>query len=64
MLLEEVGKFARGEPHGNTQGFGFVRPGDDTAIVVRQYHHRLAMQHRLKQAFTRHVKVITVYEGK
>src|SRR5262245_6454026 len=64
MLFEEVSKFERGEPHRDAKRFGFVRPCYDTAIVIGQHDHWLAMPHRLKQSFTRHVEVITVDQGK
>jgi hypothetical protein len=38
MLLEEIGEFERWEPHGDAQGFGFVRAGNDTAIIIREDH--------------------------
>src|SRR3954470_14432108 len=49
--------------HGDSERLGFIRASDHTSIIVRQYNHRPAPQCRLKDALTRCVEIVTIYEG-
>src|SRR3954463_14750406 len=52
-----------GFTHGDAERLGFIRASDHTSIIVRQYNHRPAPQCRLKDALTRCVEIVTIYEG-
>src|ERR1700733_13468561 len=52
-----------GRAHLDAEGLGFVRAGDDTAVIVREHHDRLAAQPRLKHALAGGVEIVAIDKG-
>ena len=52
-----------GVAHDDAEGLGLVRARDHAPVVVRQHHHRLADQRRLKQPLAGRVEVVAVHQG-
>jgi hypothetical protein len=49
--------------HGNAELFGFITAGDDTSVIVAQYHNRLLVEPWPEESLTSAVKTITIYNG-
>jgi meiotically up-regulated gene 157 (Mug157) protein len=56
--------FKQRRTHINACTLGFIAAGNDTAIVVAQYHNGLVVQIRSEQAFARTIKTVTINNGK
>jgi hypothetical protein len=48
------------EPHGNPQGFGFLRAGNHTAVIVGEHDHGFTLERGIKDALTGDVKIVAV----
>ena len=52
-----------GIAHFEAERFGFVREGDDAAVIVRQHHDRTAFEARLEHALAGAIEAVAIDES-
>lgn len=63
MLGLNVGQLEVGNPHLDPNGFGFVAPRNDAAVVVAQNYDRAATERRVETPLAAYVEIIRVNES-
>ncbi|MPM95317.1 hypothetical protein SDC9_142471 [bioreactor metagenome] len=63
MLFDYVFYLIIRYSHLDTQRFGLVASGNDTAVIVRQDNDRSVSQCRIKYSFARRVEIIAINQS-
>jgi hypothetical protein len=63
MLFDNGFVLIEGCSHAYANGFGFIRSGNDAAIVVAKYHNGFVPQIRSEEAFTGTIETVTIDDG-
>lgn len=63
MFRKKVFIFKRQSTHFDAEGFGFVGAGNDAAVIIGEDHHGFTVHLDVKNPFTTHIKIITIYQS-